>query len=128
MKKKDFEELKKQLLSRIDTEDLLEVKKINDLIRLHELDAECDKVIDRDGVSIVIENGSQKFIKSHPSMNEKMKINAQKIALEKSIKFKLKPTPSPAASSVEGKPKRGSLIWLVIAMSMNISVIGVMAK
>jgi|SRR6185312_4897453 len=110
MKKKDFEELKKQLLSRIDTEDLLEVKKINDLIRLHELDAECDKVIDRDGVSIVIENGSQKFIKSHPSMNEKMKINAQKIALEKSIKFKLKPTPAPTTSSVEGKPKRGSLI------------------
>ncbi|WP_419962175.1 terminase [Psychrobacillus sp. BM2] len=111
MKKKDFEELKKQLLLRIDIEDLLEVKKVNDLIRLHELDAECDKVIDRDGVSIVIENGSQKFIKSHPSMNEKMKINAQKIALEKSIKFKLKAAPAPTSSStVEGKPKRGSLI------------------
>ncbi len=106
-----FDELKNQLLARIDTEDLLEVKKVNDLIRLHVLDAECDKVIDRDGVSITIENGSQKFIKSHPSMNEKMKINAQKIALEKSIKFKLKTAPSPAASStVEGKPKRGSLI------------------
>ncbi len=110
MKKVNFDELRKQLFARIDTEDLLEVKKVNDLIRLHELDAECDKVIDRDGVSIVIENGSQKFIKSHPSMNEKMKINAQKIALEKSIKFKLKATPAPASSSVEGKPKRGSLI------------------
>lgn len=111
MRKKDFEELKKQLLSRIDTDDLLEVKKINDLMRLHELDAECDKVIDRDGVSIVIENGSQKFIKSHPSMNEKMKINAQKIALEKSIKFKLKAAPAPTSfSTVDGKTKRGSLI------------------
>ncbi len=111
MEKERFEELRKQLLARIDTEDLLEVKKVNDLIRLHELDAECDKVIDHDGVSIVIENGSQKFIKSHPSMNEKMKINAQKIALEKSIKFKLKTMPAPAApSTVEGKPKRGSLI------------------
>ncbi|MEK5524133.1 terminase [Heyndrickxia sp. FSL W8-0423] len=110
MKKVNFDELKKQLLARIDTEDLLEVKKVNDLIRLHELDAECDKVIDRDGVSITIENGSQKFIKSHPSMNEKMKINAQKIALEKSIKFKLNATPAPASETVEGKPKRGSLI------------------
>lgn len=110
MEKVNFDELKKQLLARIDKEDLLEVKKVNDLIRLHELDAECDKVIDRDGVSIVIENGSQKFIKSHPSMNEKMKINAQKIALEKSIKFKLKPTPTPSASTVEVKQKRGSLI------------------
>lgn len=109
MEKVNFDELKKQLLARIDTEDLLEVKKVNDLIRLHELDAACDEVIDRDGVSIVIENGSQRFIKSHPSMNEKMKINAQKIALEKSIKFKLKTAPAPA-SIVEGKPKRGSLI------------------
>jgi hypothetical protein len=110
MKKVSFDELRKQLLARIDADDLLEVKKVNDLIRLHELDAECDRVIDRDGISIVIENGSQKFIKSHPSMNEKMKINAQKIALEKSIKFKLKATPAPAATIVEEKQKRGSLI------------------
>lgn len=106
----NFDELKNQLLARIDTEDLLEVKKVNDLIRLHELDAECDKVIDRDGVSITVENGKQKFIKSHPSMNEKMKINAQKIALEKSIKFKLKTTPPPPSSTVGDEPKRGSLI------------------
>lgn len=110
MEKGNFDELRKQLLARIDTDDLLEVKKVNDLIRLHELDAECDKVINRDGVSIVIENGSQKFIKSHPSMNEKMKINAQKIALEKSIKFKLKATTPTTSSSVEDQPKRGSLI------------------
>lgn len=111
MRKVNINKLKKQLLARIDTDDLLEVKKVNDLIRLHELDAECDKVIDRDGISIIIENGSQKFVKSHPSMNEKMKINAQKIALEKSIKFKLKTNPPRTpASTVEDKPKRGSLI------------------
>lgn len=107
----NLDELKNQLLSRIDTDDLLEVKKINDLIRLHELEAECDKAIDKDGVRITIENGKQKFIKSHPIMNEKMKINAQKIALEKSIKFKLKTTSPPTPSStVEDQPKRGSLI------------------
>ncbi|MEY9973158.1 hypothetical protein ABH966_003542 [Lysinibacillus sp. RC46] len=110
MKKPSFTELKKQLLSRIDTTDLLEVKKVHDLVRLHELDAECDKVIKRDGVSIIIKNGPQEFIKSHPSMNEKMKINAQKIALEKSIKFKLKTTPAPSTTTVEDKQKRGSLI------------------
>lgn len=110
MRKVNLNKLKKQLLARIDLNDLLEVKKVNDLIRLHELDAECDKVIERDGVDIVIKNGSQEFKKSHPIMNEKMKINAQKIALEKSIKFKLKATSAPPASNVEGKPKRGSLI------------------
>lgn len=110
VRKVNLSKLKKQLLARIDTDDLLEVKKVNDLIRLHELDAEFDKVIDRDGVDIIIKNGSQEFQKSHPIMNEKMKINAQKIALEKSIKFKLKTAPTPASSTVEGKPKRGSLI------------------
>lgn len=110
MKKVTLSKLKKQLLTRIDQEDLLEMKKVNNLIRLYELDAKCDDVINRDGVSIIIENGSQKFIKSHPSMNEKMKINAQIIALEKSIKFKLKPTLTPAASPTDGKSKRGGLI------------------
>ena len=108
--KTNLDELKKQLLARVDTNDLLEVKKVNNLIRLYELDAKCDEVIDRDGVSIIIENGKQKFIKSHPSMNEKMKINAQIIALEKSIKFKLKPTTPATTSTVEGVKKRGSLI------------------
>ncbi|MER1957915.1 MAG: terminase [Solibacillus sp.] len=110
MSKVDLEKLKEQLLGRIDNDDLLEIKKVNNLIRLYELDTKCDEVINRDGVSIIIENGSQRFIKSHPSMNEKMKINAQIIALEKSIKFKLKQAPASTAPSVEGKQKRGSLV------------------
>lgn len=113
MDKIDLEKLKKQLLSRVDSNDLLEIKKINNLIRLYELDAKCDAIIDKEGVRIIIKNGSQEFIKSHPSMNEKMKINAQIIALEKSIKFKLKAVkeePPSTASTVEGKDKRGSLI------------------
>lgn len=110
MKKVNLEELRKQLLEKIDTTDLLQVKKVNNLIRLYELDAECDEAIDRDGVSIVIENGSQRFIKSHPSMNEKMKINSQIIALEKTIEFKPETLTPSSSSSVEEKAKRGSLI------------------
>lgn len=113
MEKIDLDKLKKQLLSRVDTDDLLEIKKINNLIRLYELDAKCDAIIDKEGVRIVIKNGTQKFIKSHPSMNEKMKINAQIIALEKSIKFKLKVNkeePPSAASPVEVEDERGGLI------------------
>ena len=110
MSEVDLNELRGQLMARIDETDLLEVKKVNNLIRLYELDAKCDEVIERDGVSIIIKNGSQRFIKSHPSMNEKMKINAQIIALEKSIKFKLKATPAPSSTTVEDKQKRGSLI------------------
>ena len=46
------------------------------------------KAIEEEGVSIVIENGSQRFVKSHPSINDRLKLNAQLIALEKSIIFK----------------------------------------
>ena len=108
MPKVDLNELREQLMARIDESDLLEVKKIENLIKLYELDAKCDAAIAEDGAKIIIKNGSQEFIKSHPSVNDKMKINAQIIALEKSIKF-IPAAPS-AASSVEGKQKRGGLI------------------
>ena len=104
----NLNELRGQLMARIDDTDLLEVKKIENLIKLYELDAECNAAIKKDGAKIIVKNGSQEFIKSHPNMNDKMKINAQIIALEKSIKF-IPATPS-AAPSVEGKQKRGGLI------------------
>src|SRR5690554_3980980 len=100
---KMLNQLKEQLMAKIDTDDLLEVDKVNRYIKLRELDLACNEAIEEDGVRIVIENGSQRFIKSHPAMNEKAKLNAQMIALEKSINFihgNLVPSPS---SSVEGK-------------------------
>ena len=110
MSKVDLKELREQLMARIDESDLLEVKKIENLIKLYELDAACDAAIEEDGAKIVIKNGPQEFIKSHPNMNDKMKINAQIIALERSIKFIPEDTPSAAPSSVEGKSRRGGLI------------------
>ena len=108
-----IEQIKQQLLDRIDTSDLLEVKKVERYCNLLELDEECNAAIKKAGASIIIKNGSQEFIKSHPSMNDKIKINAQLIALEKSIKFKLmnvKEEPPSAAISVESKNERGGLI------------------
>ncbi len=103
--------LEQQLLSRVDQDDLNEVKKIKRYIQLLKLDAACDVAIKKDGATITVENGNQRYIKTHPAMTEKMKINTQLIALEKSIKFKLKATPiQPSSSSVESKQKRGSLI------------------
>jgi subtilase family serine protease len=103
---KKLRELKEQLLFRIDPDDLLEVDKVNRYIKLRELDMACSEAIERDGATIVIENASQRFIKAHPAMNEKSKLNSQMIALEKSINFtngNLVPSSSSPASSVEGK-------------------------
>lgn len=103
--------LEQQLLSRIDQDDLNEVKKIKRYIQLLKLDLACDVAIKKDGVSITVENGNQRYIKTHPAMTEKMKINTQLIALERSIKFISKTAPDPSSSSaVEDTSKRGSLI------------------
>lgn len=103
--------LEQQLLSRVDPDDLNEVKKIKRYIQLLKLDAACDVAIKKDGATITVENGNQRYIKTHPAMTEKMKINTQLIALEKSIKFKLKTAPTPPPlSTVDGTSKRGSLI------------------
>ncbi|MCM3527856.1 terminase [Cytobacillus oceanisediminis] len=97
-------QLKQQLLARIDTDDLLEVDKVDRYIKLRELDLACNAAIERDGATIVIENASQRFIKAHPAMNEKSKLNSQMIALEKSINFiNGNLVPSSSAASVEGK-------------------------
>ena len=84
----EVEKIRTQLMSRINTDDLMEVKKVNRYCELLELDIKCQEAIAAEGVSIVIENGSQRFVKSHPSINDRLKINAQLIALEKSIIFK----------------------------------------
>ncbi|WNO29706.1 hypothetical protein [Bacillus phage SDFMU_Pfc] len=100
----NLENLKAQLMSRIDTNDLLEVKKVERYIELLKLDKQCNEVLERDGSTIIIENGKQRFIKSHPAMTDKTKINTQLIALEKSFNFVDEGLP-PAASTVEGKSK-----------------------
>ncbi|MDM5245751.1 P27 family phage terminase small subunit [Lysinibacillus sp. G4S2] len=112
MRKVDVEALREQLLSKIDTADLKEVEKVERYCDLIEIVQDCRAKVKDEGPSIKIINGKQEFTKSHPCMNDIAKFNAQIIALEKSMIFKLKadiPVPSPS-SSVGGKNKRGGLI------------------
>ncbi|WP_206426804.1 hypothetical protein [Rummeliibacillus sp. TYF005] len=95
-----IEQLRDQLMSKIDTGDLMEVKKVQRYIELLKIDALCDEAIQRDGATVTIENGSQRFIKSHPALNDKTKINSQLIALEKTFNFISEGTTS-TASTVE---------------------------
>ncbi|WP_454862218.1 P27 family phage terminase small subunit [Peribacillus frigoritolerans] len=90
----DIEKLHEQLMRKIDTDDLMEVKKVQRYITLLKMDHLCDEAIKRDGATIVIENGKQRFVKSHPSMNDKTKINSQLIAIEKTFNFISEGSPS----------------------------------
>ena len=105
----DFEKLHDQLISKIDTDDLMEVKKVQRYIKLLEMDYLCDEAIKRDGATVVIENGKQRFVKSHPSLNDKTKINSQLIAIEKTFNFISEGTPS-SATTVEDEPTDADLI------------------
>lgn len=83
----DLAKMKEQLLSRIDQDDLLEINKVERMIGFMKDLQKCDEKIEAEGISQITENGSQRFNKSHPLLNEKIKINGQIIALEKTINF-----------------------------------------
>lgn len=83
----NINKLQKQLMSRIDTDDLVEVEKVERYISLVKLNKQLDKDIKRDGATVTTENGAQKFVKSHPAVNDKMKVNAQLLSIEKSFNF-----------------------------------------
>jgi hypothetical protein len=82
----NISELQKQLMSRIDKDDLVEVEKVERYISLVKLNKQLDKEIKK-GATVVTENGAQKFVKSHPAVNDKMKVNQQLLAIEKSFNF-----------------------------------------
>nr|WP_245602209.1 P27 family phage terminase small subunit [Peribacillus kribbensis] len=47
------------------------------------------KIISKEGETIVTENGKQKFLKAHPLIGERNKINASLLSIEKSFGQKL---------------------------------------
>jgi Phage terminase, small subunit len=86
-------------MSRIATEDLIEVEKVERYISLVKLNKQLDKEIEKEGATVVIENGSQRFVKSHPAVNDKMKANAQLLAIEKTFNFISEETTSPSGEN-----------------------------
>ena len=83
----NISKLHKQLMSRIDIEDLVEVEKVERYVSLVKLNRQLDKEIRNEGATVITENGAQRFVKSHPAVNDKMKINQQLLAIEKSFNF-----------------------------------------
>ncbi len=79
--------LKNQLMDRIDTNDLVEVEKVERYIDLVRSFRKVTKKINQEGESITVENGAQKFTKAHPLIGERNKINASLLNIEKSFGF-----------------------------------------
>lgn len=81
--------LKKQLMERINVDDLVQVEKVERYIDLVKSFRRVNKIIEKEGESVTTENGSQRFTKAHPLIGERNKISASLIALYKDIEFKL---------------------------------------
>ncbi|HDR6285617.1 TPA: P27 family phage terminase small subunit [Bacillus cereus] len=82
--------LKEQLMNSIDTTDLVEVEKVERYIDLVKAFRKINKTITKEGESVTIQNGSQVFVKAHPLISERNKINSSLIALGKDIKLIVK--------------------------------------
>lgn len=78
-------ELKKQLMSKIDVNNLVEVEKVERYIDLVKSFRKVNKTITKEGESVVTQNGSQVFTKAHPLISERNKINSSLIALGRDL-------------------------------------------
>ncbi|PLR79704.1 terminase [Bacillus canaveralius] len=81
-------ELKKQLMAKIDTTDLLQVEKVERYINLVTVMRRMDRIIKKEGETITTQNGKQKFIKAHPLIAERNEINTALLSIERSFGLK----------------------------------------
>lgn len=88
MAKVKISELEKQLMARIDVSDLVQVEKVERYIDLVKVFRKMNRIISKDGETIVTLNGSQTFTKAHPLISERNKINTSLLSIEKSFDFK----------------------------------------
>ncbi|EAG1444070.1 hypothetical protein A9285_15405 [Listeria monocytogenes] len=84
----NIKKLEKELLSNVDTTSQKELEKVNRYINLIRIYYELDKSIKTDGAVVVTENGSQKFTKTNPAIQEKNRINTSLLSIERSFIFK----------------------------------------
>ena len=74
-------------MSRIDTSNPVEVEKVGRYIKHIEMYRQMERTVKKEGVSVTTENGSQRFVKSHPLLNEMNKVNAAIMNIERTFNF-----------------------------------------
>jgi phage terminase small subunit len=80
-------ELKIQLMQRIDQDDLMQVEKVERYIQHVESYRRMDRKIKKEGESVTTMNSAQVFVKAHPLLTERNKVNAALLSIEKSFGF-----------------------------------------
>lgn len=90
--------VKKELLKRIDSNDSIQLEKVDRYINLLDIYYKLDEAIEEFGTMITTVNGSQRFTKPNPAIAEKNKINSSLIALGRDLGLDASPkTGDPSA-------------------------------
>lgn len=82
-----IDKIRDYLMSRIDTTNPVEVEKVGRYLKHIEMYRRMERTVKKDGVSTVVENGSQSFVKSHPLLNEMNRVNSSIMNIEKTFNF-----------------------------------------
>lgn len=93
-------DLKEQLMGKIDINDLSQVEKVERYIDLVKSFRKIHATILKEGETVVTENGSQRWVKAHPLLGERNKINTSLISMEKSFVFDDGKPQGPSASDL----------------------------
>lgn len=109
MKISDINKLRQELLKQFEN-DPLKKAYIERYISFLKLDAKCDTDIRKEGTMIWIENGSQRFAKTNPSVNTKLEIAKKLERLEHLIGIGPEPEPPPPTNNKNNKNGKSSLI------------------
>lgn len=79
--------IKDYLMSRIDTKNPVEVEKVGRYLKHIEIYRRMERTVKKEGVSVLVENGSQSFVKAHPLLAEMNKVNSSIMNIEKTFNF-----------------------------------------
>src|SRR5699024_9211735 len=82
-----IDKIKDYLMSRIDTENPVEVEKVGRYLKHIQMYRRMARTVEKEGVSVTTENGSQTFVKSHPLLNEMNKVNSSIMNIERTFNF-----------------------------------------
>lgn len=85
MDERELKAIRNELRKRIDKKSKVQIEKVDRYINLVKIYYMLDVAIEKYGVMITTENGSQKFTKPNPAIAEKNKVNSSLIALGKDL-------------------------------------------
>ena len=102
MKISDINKLRKQLIEK-NQNDIVKQVHIERYIEFLKIEAKCNTEIRKEGTTVWVENGSQRFPKPHPSLQTKLEISKKIEQLEMAIGI----APVGKSPPVNDTPKKG---------------------